>query len=100
APYYKAGEVILTLQGKPTHRVLAKDVEPGRWNVTLYGPRAFVTAAELSMQNNSREVGPDLLEALADSGISLKPYRCPKQSHPASGGRTVYAIGAGTMQPA
>jgi hypothetical protein len=77
-PFCRSGSVVVTVRGKPTHTVLGKTLEPGRWNIRLMGPHAGASLVEISSDVNSQELDPDLVtHALkvgkADS-LSLKSF--------------------------
>jgi len=91
-PYVRAGHVIVTVHGKPTHTILGKTVEPGPWRVELLGPRGFVAVARLEMENNAQNYNTDIPAVLRKAGFSLKEYKCSKKTEPASFGNVVYRI--------
>lgn len=87
-PYRRTGEAVLTIDGKPTHKVLGKNLAPGRWTITLSGPRGGFTRATISAPN-SQELGPSVLEGLKGK-LPLRPYRCTTPS--ISSGNKVYQV--------
>jgi hypothetical protein len=65
--FCRTGKVLITVQGKPTHTVLGKTVEPGHWNIVLAGPHAGIVYVIMESDVNSQELeaGPGLLQAAA-----------------------------------
>jgi len=91
-PYQRIGEVIFTVDGKPTHQVLEKKVAPGTWTITLLGPRGGFTKANIYTPN-SQDLGSTILEGLKGK-LPLQLYRCKTPS--ISSGNKVYQVqGAG-----
>ena len=91
-PYFRAGKVILTVDGKLTHQVLEKSIRPGKWAITLSGPRGGFTRATISAPN-SQELGASILDVVKGE-LPLRHYRCKTPS--VSSGNKVYQVqGAG-----
>lgn len=67
-PFCRTGYVILGIDGTPTHRVLRRKLEPGRWKITLIGFRVGATHAIISSDVNSQELDSDLLRRIAKRG--------------------------------
>jgi len=90
--YHRVGEVVLTIDGKPTHQVLEKNVVPGTWTISLLGAHGGFTRATISAPN-SQELGTSILEGLKGK-LPLRLYRCKTLS--ISSGNKVYQVqGAG-----
>lgn len=45
--YQRTGEVVITVNGKPTHDVLGTSVEEGKWNLVLLGLRGGVSIVKI-----------------------------------------------------
>lgn len=86
--YQRVGEVVFTIDGKPTHQVLERKVVPGRWTITLLGPRGGFTKVNISTPN-SQELGSTILEGLKGK-LPLQLYRCKTPS--ISSGNKVYQV--------
>jgi len=86
--FYRRGEAVLTIDGKPTHQVLEKSLVPGRWTISLLGPRGGFTKANI-FTSNSQDLGASILENLTGK-LPLKPYRCKTPS--VSSGNKVYQV--------
>jgi hypothetical protein len=86
--YQRVGEVVLTLDGKPTHELLEATVVPGKWTIILSGPRAGFTRVALS-SGSPGEFGGGKLEGL-NKQLPSRHYRCKPQS--ASSGNNVYQV--------
>lgn len=66
----RTGNVVITVNGQPTHTVLERTVEPGRWTITLMGPRAGITY--ISLESNLGEQLPlEEVVSKADGGIEI-----------------------------
>ncbi len=87
-PYYRVGEAVLTVEGKPTHQVLERSVVPDKWMIKLSGPRAGFTRVTLGA-GNSGELGAGILESLKKQ-LPLRLYRCKTPS--VSSGNKVYQV--------
>lgn len=48
--FQRRGEVVITVNGKPTHDVVRKKSEPGTWQVVLLGPRAGVSVVKIETE--------------------------------------------------
>jgi hypothetical protein len=69
----RTGTVVITIQGKPTHTVLARTVQPGRWKITLVGARAGAFYVMIDSNVLSGELGSGLLrEAERKTGTGFK----------------------------
>lgn len=86
-PYFRTGKVILTFAGKPTHQVLEKTVVPGKWTITLSGPRGGFTKATLA--THMADGGGPMLMRLKEK-LSLQHYRCKPDS--ISSGNEVFVL--------
>ena len=95
--YQRRGDVIVAVDGKATHEVLAEKVYPGRFSVTLRGLRAGWTSVLIESDVNA----PELCELSLDSvgeGMSFERHR--SKNEPAIGGSPVYAVGKAGKKPA
>ncbi len=95
--YQRRGNVVVTIDGKPTHEVLAEKVHPGRFSVTLRGPRAGWTSVVIESDVTAPELCSVRLESLGD-GLSFEKTRC--KNEPASAGTPVYAVRKAGKKPA
>ena len=69
----RTGSVAITVNREPTHTVLGKIVEPGRWKVTLMGPRAGVFFVSIDCNCLSQELNASLGETASGLDVtSLK----------------------------
>ena len=93
-PYHRTGIVVITIDGKPTHEVLERSKAPGKWAITLLGPRAGYNKVTIST-GNSPELGP--LLAGVTSGLQIQHYRCKSQS--LGSGNAVYRVQTDGMKP-
>lgn len=96
-PFIRRGESVVLINGKPSHQVLGRRVEPGLWDISLLGARAGVMAMTTSPQSNSYEL-PDLLAYLRQKGFALKLLKCFDE--PASSGEQVYRMSLRGYKPA
>jgi hypothetical protein len=69
--FCRTGSVVVTVRGSPTHRVLGKTVEPGRWQVTMMGPRGGFTFVSIDSNVISHEF-PGTLERASEGHDDLK----------------------------
>jgi hypothetical protein len=97
--YYRQGEVVFLVDGKPTHEVLGKTPQAGLWMVEAVGPRAFIGLVSVSMLNNSQAYNTDILQIFNENGFSVTPYRCDKFSTPSGLGNAVYLIERKGVKP-
>jgi hypothetical protein len=88
-PFVRRGEVVVTVNRKPTHEVLGRRVEPGKWDVTLFGARAGTAALGLSPQSSSHDM-PDLMGYFKKKGIVFKHLKCFKE--PPISGNEVHSM--------
>ena len=56
-PFCRSGKVLITVRGKPTHTVLERTVEPGRWKIILSGARAGINYVILDSDAMSPNFG-------------------------------------------
>lgn len=93
-PYVREGEVVITVDGEPTHYQYLKGKEPVKWRILMTGPRAGVTAVGIFNPIQSQELG-----SFAATSKILKEDPACRQGG-ASEGSTVYAIGLEGYRPA
>lgn len=95
-PYSRSGEAIITVNRKPTHEVLGRQVEPGKWNITLYGPRAGPFAISLTPQTGAHDI-PDLKAYLKKKAYGLKHLKC--MNEPATSGNELHRLSLQGRRP-
>ncbi len=93
-PYHRTGEAVLTIGGEFTHKVLEKNVVPGRWTITLLGPHGGFTRAVLSGRIADGSV--QVLEGL-EHELPLRHYRCKTPS--VSSGNKVFVVQETSKKP-
>jgi hypothetical protein len=94
-PFQRTGLVGVTSNGLPAYEVSGGQGRlPGAWNVTLRGPRAGVLRVEIANADRAEEVTIDLPGALSAAGWSVEPFRCRRETSPATFGTVVHAIAA------
>lgn len=73
----RIGEVIVTVNGEPTHHVLEENLAPGKWRVILSGPRAGISSIRISSNVNSQELdaGGYIARLTRNSFEILEDYR-------------------------
>jgi len=96
----RTGHVVVTVNGKPTHTVLGKTVQPGRWKILLMGPRPGASDVEFDSDAISQDLGSGLLQATtAQQGSSLK-LTSIKQCGSSSDGSNLFLVNSPQRQPA
>ncbi len=65
--FCRRGSVVITVNGEPTHTVLGRTVEPGRWTITLEGARGGYDS--ISLESNLGEELP--LDGASRAGIEI-----------------------------
>jgi hypothetical protein len=55
APFSRTGDVIITVDGQPTHTILDRIRKPVRWTITMLGPRSGALVINLSNDVWSQE---------------------------------------------
>jgi hypothetical protein len=74
--YCRSGNVVVTVSGKPTHSILGKVVEPGRWKVTLAGGHAGIIYVVIDSDVLSQELSSGMLRTSASkSGSTIQVRR-------------------------
>ena len=98
-PYCRQGSVVATSNGKITHEVLEKTIQPGTWIITMSGARVGVDNISIASDVISRALdNSELISALTRAKIKLTPVKC--KNEPASFGNTFYKLAAPGKQPA
>lgn len=92
--YERVGTVILTLDGEAVP-VLRQNVEPLRWGVRLFGPRAGPTGMEVNSGINAGELQPDIEARLQRRGVTSTVERCDGMGGVSSGTRLLRVEAAG-----
>jgi hypothetical protein len=64
-PFCRTGNVIITVGGHPTHKILGRVVEPGKWKIVLGGGRAGIVDVLLDSDVLSQELTSGLLRRSA-----------------------------------
>ena len=54
--FCRSGRVVVTIDGKPTHTILGKVIEPGKWEVMLMGSRAGASYVVFDSASLSQEI--------------------------------------------
>lgn len=81
--HQRIGEVVITRDGEPTHYGLGKKKEPGKWKITLLGPRSGVSVVTITSDAFAdRLLAADILE---------EEVAC-RQHVSSTGGNLVYRI--------
>lgn len=88
--FSRKGEVVITVNNKPTHTVLKRKVTPGTWTIQMFGPRAGPMNIDISMNSVTQEGLPDLLGVLKKKGAKLNLEQCPDE--PLMDGNTLYSM--------
>lgn len=88
--YFRKGEVVITVDKKPTHTILKKKITPGTWTIHMLGSRAGPTNINISMNSVTQEGLPDLITFLNKKGAKLKLQQCPDE--PIMDGNTLYSL--------
>jgi len=65
--FCRTGQATVMVRGKPTHTVLGRVVEPGKWEIILKGPRSGVAFVTLGPGINSQQLGSGLLESASSN---------------------------------
>ncbi|WP_395824592.1 hypothetical protein [Elstera sp.] len=75
--FCRHGKVIITRNGKPTHTVLGRVVEPGVWDITLAGARMGVFHVIIESSDISHDLGSDTLTVTGKSrsGVRFKEIK-------------------------
>ncbi len=98
-PMCRTGSVVVTVDGKVTHKILEKNVRYGRWQVTMSGPHAGVFNVSIS---NDGSLGEEAINfargVLEKSDIKYTLIKCPNE--PPTDGNVVYQINAPGKSPA
>lgn len=94
--FVRRGEAVVLMNRQPSHEVLGRRVEPGKWNVQLLGARAGTGALKLSPQTGSHDM-PHVLDYLRKRGVALKHLKCFKEA--ASDGVEVHRMTMKGFQP-
>lgn len=90
----RAGEVVLTLQGKVTHTVLGFRLEPGRWTVTIVGDKGGGRYVLIDSTVHSGELEYSVLRSI-DRQLSFKQIeKCGE-----AGGSALYRVAAAGKKP-
>lgn len=98
-PYCRTGFVIVTVNGKATHEVLAQTVQPGIWDIVLGGSRIGISSASIRSGSISYELeGLDIPSILAKAKMKLTKIKCFNES--ASGGNVLYKVTSPNKKPA
>ena len=75
-PFCRIGKVVITIGGRPTHKILSRMVEPGQWNIVLAGARAGVSYVILDSNVLSHELSSGLLRiAVSQTGSTIQVNR-------------------------
>lgn len=89
--FSRKGEVVITVNNKPTHTILKKKITPGTWTIQMLGSRAGPTNIDISMNSVTQEGLPDLINFLKKKGAKLSIQQCPDE--PIMDGNTLYSLG-------
>jgi len=95
--YVRDGKVVVTISGKPIHR-LEKKMAPVQWPIKLLGSHAGIDSVEISSQINSQELTLDFEAEMKKRHITYSVYKCDSTDG-ASSGEKVYSVKAKGKKP-
>jgi hypothetical protein len=98
--FCRKGSAIVTVNGKITHEVLEKNIQPGKWIVTLAGSRNRVSNVSIQSDTNSEELEGEMSWVLTKSNMKLNEIKCPQEPETVSDGSTLYEIISANKKPA
>lgn len=88
-PYRRVGKAVLSIDGKPTHQILEKNIVPGQWNIILMGPHGGFTRVILGTFTGGELGGGMLLKSL-EKQLPSRHYRCKPDA--ISSGNEVFIV--------
>lgn len=99
-PYHRVGLVIVARNDEPmyTMEYRARQV-PGVWRVTLLGPRAGPFKVTVTTEGDAQGMDLDVPAVLREAGWAVSPYKCSRETSPATFGFVVYAVEAPGGRP-
>lgn len=99
-PYHRVGLVIVSRDGEPAYLMDYRERRvPGVWRVTLLGPRAGPFKVTVTTEGDAQGMDLDVPAVLREAGWTVSPYRCSRESSPATYGYVVHLIEAPGRRP-
>jgi hypothetical protein len=99
-PYHRIGHVVMSLEGRPAYMMTYQGREvPGAWRVTLLGPRAGPFKVVISTEGDAAAMVLDVPALLREAGWTVTPYKCSRESSPATYGYVVHLVEAPGRRP-
>lgn len=99
-PYHRIGLVVVDLNGVPAYTMTYQGRRvPGPWRVTLLGPRAGPFRVSILTEGNAEEMALDVPAVLRAAGWTVSPYRCSRETTPATFGHLVHLVEAPERKP-
>ncbi|MFN2317325.1 MAG: hypothetical protein ABR602_11630, partial [Gemmatimonadales bacterium] len=99
-PYHRVGLVVVSLKGQPAYRMEYRGREvPGAWRVTLLGPRAGPFKVSVATEGDAQVMDLDVPAVLREAGWTVSPYKCSRETSPATFGFVVHVVEAPGAKP-
>lgn len=98
--YCRAGSVEILINGQPTHTVLGKVIEAGRWDITLMGSRSGVGYVSIYSNAISPELSAGLLEEAEENNPTSFSVALAKNCGYPTSSQKLYTVAARNEQPA
>lgn len=99
-PYHRVGLVIVAHANEPLYTMAyrARQV-PGAWRVTLLGPRAGPFKVTITTEGDAQGMDLNVPAVLREAGWTVSPYKCSRETSPATFGFVVYLVEAPGARP-
>lgn len=95
--YVRYGKVVVTISGKPIHR-LQEELGPVQWRIKLLGSHAGIDSVEISSQIISQELSMNFEAEMKKRNITYSVYKCDLIGD-VSSGEKVYSVKAMGKKP-
>lgn len=99
-PYHRVGLVIVSHNDQPAYTMEYRTRQvPGVWRVTLLGPRAGPFKVTVTTEGDTQEMDLDVPAVLREAGWTVSPYKCSRETSPATFGFVVHVVEAPGARP-
>lgn len=92
--FKREGEVVLTVAGAATHKILGQDNEAGKWLIKMYGSETGAEMITIDIDNPTSEFdhAVALQNAIKGTSLVLVPIKCTKATELMTSGNILYKI--------